>query len=98
MNKTSERMKFLRTYNCSIGLVLALVAALLPQSVFASFAELHAHLFMKEGMTWAFRGDFNGPLEATSWKDRFSSQANPEALEKSGLSVVVATIYAHPLF
>jgi len=60
--------------------------------------ELHAHLFMKEGMTWAFKGDFFGPLRATSWKDPLSSQANPETLENSGLSVVVATLYAHPLF
>jgi microsomal dipeptidase-like Zn-dependent dipeptidase len=64
----------------------------------ADTVELHAHLFMKEGMTWAFRGDFFGPLQATSWQDKFSSQANPEALEKSGLSIVVATLYAHPLF
>lgn len=60
--------------------------------------ELHAHLFMKEGMTWAFRGDFFGPLRATSWKDPLSSQANPETLESSGLSIVVAALYAHPLF
>jgi microsomal dipeptidase-like Zn-dependent dipeptidase len=60
--------------------------------------ELHAHLFMKEGMTWAFRGDFFGPLAAKSWKDGLSSQADPEALNRSGLSVVVATLYAHSLF
>jgi microsomal dipeptidase-like Zn-dependent dipeptidase len=59
--------------------------------------ELHAHLFMKEGLSWFFSGDFNGPLQATSWKDRFSSQANPETLEKSGLKIVVASLYAHPL-
>lgn len=60
--------------------------------------ELHAHLFMKEGMTWAFRGDFFGPLEARTYEDRLSSQANPDALDKSGLSIVVATFYANPLF
>jgi microsomal dipeptidase-like Zn-dependent dipeptidase len=70
----------------------------LPNLSFGGPVELHAHLFMKEGMTWAFRGDFFGPLEATSWEDRFSSQANPETLEKSGLSIVVAALYAHPLF
>jgi microsomal dipeptidase-like Zn-dependent dipeptidase len=60
--------------------------------------ELHAHLFMKEGMGWGFNGGFFGPLQATSWRDRLSSQVNPEALSKSGLSIVVASLYAHPLF
>lgn len=58
--------------------------------------ELHAHLFMKEGMTWLFRGHFDEPLRATSWKDRLSSQTNAEALEKSGIGVLVVSIYAHP--
>lgn len=60
--------------------------------------ELHAHLFMKEGMSWMFDGDFFGPLRARSWTDRFSSQANPEAMERSQLKIVVAALYAHPLF
>lgn len=60
--------------------------------------ELHAHLFMKEGMTWAASGNFNGPLGAKDWKALFASQANPESLDRSGLGVVVATLYAHPLF
>lgn len=60
--------------------------------------ELHAHLFMKEGMTWFFRGDFDGPLRAETWRDRFRTQANPETLDRSELGVLVATLYAHPLF
>jgi microsomal dipeptidase-like Zn-dependent dipeptidase len=60
-------------------------------------SELHAHLFMKEGMSWMFRGDFFGELKASDWKDRFDSQANPETLERSGIGLVVATLYAHPL-
>jgi microsomal dipeptidase-like Zn-dependent dipeptidase len=59
--------------------------------------ELHAHLFMKEGMSWMFTGDFEGPLEAKDWHDRFHSQANPETLEKSELNIVVAALYANPL-
>src|SRR4051812_6206202 len=68
------------------------------QACHANTVELHAHLFMKEGMGWLFKGDFNGPLQAENWKSRFSSQANPETLEQSGLDIVVATLYAHPLF
>lgn len=43
-----------------------------------------------------FHGDFNGPLIAKDWTSRFSSQVNPEALQKSQLDIVVATLYAHP--
>ena len=53
---------------------------------------------MKEGMTWGFTGDFNEELRAHDYKDKFSSQANPASLEKSGIGIVVATLYAHPLF
>ena len=53
---------------------------------------------MKEGMTWAAHGDFFGPLEAKDWTSLFGSQANPEALERSNLGIVVAALYAHPLF
>jgi microsomal dipeptidase-like Zn-dependent dipeptidase len=81
-------------------LLLLSMLLLLVQEAFgdSGAVELHAHLFMKEGMTWAFRGDFFGPLQATSWKDTLSSQANPETLENSGLTIVVAALYAHPLF
>ncbi|MBI3543235.1 MAG: membrane dipeptidase [Deltaproteobacteria bacterium] len=59
--------------------------------------ELHSHLFMKQGMGPLFNGEFYGPLKATSWRDRLSSQANPAALERSGLRLVVAALYAHPV-
>jgi microsomal dipeptidase-like Zn-dependent dipeptidase len=52
---------------------------------------------MKEGLSWFFRGDFNGPLRAKEWDDKFSSQANPATLDQSNLDIVVATLYAHPL-
>jgi microsomal dipeptidase-like Zn-dependent dipeptidase len=77
---------------------LLLLLQSMPALADSGAVELHAHLFMKEGMTWAFHGDFFGPLEARSWKDTLSSQANPETLESSGLSIVVAALYAHPLF
>src|SRR6185503_4235676 len=60
--------------------------------------ELHAHLFMKEGMGVGFTGDFFGPLKARDWHDQFRSMANPESLEKSGIGIVVNALYAHPLF
>lgn len=49
-------------------------------------------------MGWAFDGGFFGPLQARSWQDRFASQANPESLEQSGDSIILASLYAHPLF
>jgi microsomal dipeptidase-like Zn-dependent dipeptidase len=60
--------------------------------------ELHAHLFMKEGMGFGFTGDFFGPLKARDWRDQFRSMANPESLERSGIGIVVAALYAHPMF
>ncbi len=60
--------------------------------------ELHAHLFMKEGMTWVFSGDFDGPLRATSWTQRLRSQANPESMNRSEAGIVVAMLYANPFF
>ncbi|MCC7441742.1 MAG: membrane dipeptidase [Bdellovibrionales bacterium] len=59
--------------------------------------ELHAHLFMKEGMPLFVRGEFFGELGASSWKDRFSSMATPELLRDSGIGVLVVSLYAHPL-
>jgi microsomal dipeptidase-like Zn-dependent dipeptidase len=60
--------------------------------------ELHAHLFMKEGLGWLFSGSFVEPLEAVSWDDQLSSNVNAEALEASGARVVVVALFAHPMF
>lgn len=60
--------------------------------------DTHVHLFLDEGlMSWFYHGCFNCPLKATSWNDKFFSKANAETLENSGLRVVVASFYAHPL-
>ncbi len=64
----------------------------------SSTVDLHVHLFMKEGIGPLFKGDFFGELKASSWEDRFSQQANAESLDHSGNSIVVAALYAHPLF
>ncbi len=66
-----------------------------PKASYAS-VELHAHLFMKEGMSWLFSGGFFDELHATSWKDRFRSKANPASVRDSGIQVLVATLYVHP--
>ncbi len=58
------------------------------------YIDLHAHLFMNEGLGLLFWGDFDGPLKAAKWTDRLSSQANPESLEQSKLGLVVASLYA----
>ena len=57
--------------------------------------ELHAHLFMNEGLTWLFRGDFFDDLKARDWTDRLSSQTNPAELAKSSNAVIVAALYAN---
>ena len=61
--------------------------------------DLHSHLFMNEGLTWIFRGDFfDDHLHATSWKNLLSSQANPKTLNESQVRIMVASLYAaHPI-
>lgn len=76
---------------------LAAMAAL-PLRSWAGTVELHAHLFMNDGMTWGFRGDFDGPLKAKDWRQKLSSQANPETAFASGIDIMVVTLYANALF
>lgn len=83
----------LRAWISTVGLSMVLTS-----TASAGGVELHAHLFMKQAMSWAFRGDFFGPLQARDWRDKFSSMANPESMNASDLSVVVVSLYAHPLF
>ena len=76
-----------------VGMATAARAAPLPDwSV-----DLHAHLFMKQGMGWLFRGSFEGPIAATSWRNRLSSKVNRATLDASGNGVVVVSLFAHPL-
>ena len=80
---------------CLSWIILFLLSSSTP--AWAVGIELHAHFFMKQGMTWLFRGDFNGPLCAKDWTSRLSSQINPDSLERSKLDLIVVTLYAHPL-
>ncbi len=83
-----------------IWVVFCLVTLFLNfiRHVNAGGVDLHAHLFMKEGLGCIFKGSFREPLQAKSWEDRFSSQVNDETLLQSNLDLVIATLYAHPLF
>lgn len=60
--------------------------------------DLHAHLFMKEGLGWLFRGSFDEPHLADSWDDRLSSKVDAAALDRSGIGLVVVALFAHPLY
>jgi microsomal dipeptidase-like Zn-dependent dipeptidase len=51
---------------------------------------------MNEGLTWLFLGDFFEPLKASDWTNQFSTQTNPEELDRSNNAIVVATFYANP--
>jgi microsomal dipeptidase-like Zn-dependent dipeptidase len=59
--------------------------------------DLHAHLSMKPALGCLFDGHINGPLTANSWDDQLSSKLNAAALSKSGLSVLVVALFAHPV-
>ncbi len=60
--------------------------------------DLHAHLFMKQGLGWFFSGSFGDALVADSWDDRLSSKANAAALDASGVGIMVVAIFAHPIY
>ncbi|MBI2712433.1 MAG: membrane dipeptidase [Bdellovibrio sp.] len=76
---------------------LTFAALLLPSvPTHAAGVDLHAHLFMKSGLGPLFSGEFNDPLKAENWKSRFQSQINSEAVIRSGLDIIVVSLYAHP--
>ena len=81
------------------GLLILITSLLIANTSASNFGavDLHAHLFMKEGTTWLFRGDFNSPLRASKVGQLWSSKVNADALNQSNLSVVVVSLYAHPL-
>lgn len=80
----------------STALALALLFFPLTASAARGGVDLHAHLFMKEGMGWLFNGGFQDPIQASNWTEGLSSQVNAEILDRTQLDIVVATIYAHP--
>jgi microsomal dipeptidase-like Zn-dependent dipeptidase len=59
--------------------------------------DLHAHLFMQEGMTFLLRGDFDEPAKAGSWTSMVSTKMTRDSLDPSGLRLVVVSLYAHPI-
>ena len=79
-----------------LALIIFSLFAQAPASADVGSIDLHTHVFMDQGIPW-FRGSFNEALASKSWKTRFASQINPETLDKSGLQIVVAALYAFPL-
>lgn len=80
-----------------LWLVLSTVTAEARGELPELSVDLHAHLFMKEGLGWLFRGDFDA-VEADSWDDRLSSKVDARTLEDSGIGLVVVALFAHPLY
>jgi len=68
-----------------------------PNSESINTVDLHAHLFMNQGLGLLFQGDFFGPIVADSYDDKLSQQMNPEMLNRSGLRIVVVSLYSHPI-
>lgn len=72
------------------------LVVLAPRPIFA-YMDLHSHLFMSHGMGAFFKGDFNKPLKATHWKNLLKSKINHRSLNESGVRIMVASLYAHPV-
>lgn len=58
--------------------------------------ELHAHLMMRDGMGWSFTGPLGRAHATIDPTRRLTQQVDAEGLARSGLAVVVVTLYAHP--
>lgn len=60
--------------------------------------ELHAHLFMEEGLGFMIRGSFDDEVcAADHWTDRFSVQANLQGLRDSRVGITLLSVYVHPI-
>lgn len=74
------------------------VGALLVAAVAAAdehpYVDLHAHLFMSQGLGPAFRGGIEEPLRAAGWDDSFASQINADSLARSEIGLLVVALYA----
>ncbi len=60
--------------------------------------DLHAHLFFYDGTGLPFFDGFAGRVSVDDWSERIGSKVNAGSLEVSGASIVVVSLYAHPLF
>jgi hypothetical protein len=58
--------------------------------------ELQAHLFMKEGMGFLAQGDFfDKALWVKDGTSKLGAQANALTVERSGIGILVVSLYAH---
>jgi microsomal dipeptidase-like Zn-dependent dipeptidase len=71
---------------------------LIPQFSFSFGIDLHAHLFMNEGVNGIYFGKFFSPkIVAKKWNHAKRSQVNESLLKDSDLSIVVVSLYAAPI-
>ena len=79
--------------------LFALLLSILTTTAPAAVVDLHAHPFMKEGMSFLFNGDFQSKLRAKDWTARFDSMLNEETLEAAypDLGLMVVSLYTHPI-
>jgi microsomal dipeptidase-like Zn-dependent dipeptidase len=59
--------------------------------------DLHAHIFIKKGTGLLFRTNEGFPLSAKSRNNRLVLKTNTEAINNSGIGILVVALYAHPL-
>jgi microsomal dipeptidase-like Zn-dependent dipeptidase len=78
-------------------LILLFLFNLVMPSANAFSIDLHSHVFMKDGMSFLLRGDFDEPTRSKDARSFLSTKFTRESLEPSGLRLVVVSIYAHPI-
>jgi microsomal dipeptidase-like Zn-dependent dipeptidase len=82
---------------CPVALAWGPATALAAPATTA-YVELHSHLFMHRGLYPLVRAPFESPELSESFSDRFAPRVNAQTLEHSPARIVVASLYAHPLF
>lgn len=60
--------------------------------------DTHAHLSMKPGLGWVFSGVPWDPEHPPHWSYRFSEKMEVDAIRRSGLRLIVVSLYANPMF
>ncbi len=79
-------------------LFISFLSLVFANSSFGFGIDLHAHLFMNEGVNGIYFGKFfSDKILAKKWNHAKRSQVNEEILRKTDLDIVVVALYAAPI-
>ncbi|HXH75115.1 MAG TPA: membrane dipeptidase [Bacteriovoracaceae bacterium] len=78
--------------------ILWISLLIVPNLAFCFGVDLHAHLFMEQGVNIIYNGGFFLPhIKAKKWNHAKRSQVNENLMKQTELSIVVVSLYAAPI-